>query len=135
MRGAWVYLVSIAILCIAGGYIAHLRLSDIPDPAIGHSAKRPSIGTPREKVVEYRLDGPAGATVSASYLDVDGTVREVSGTLPWQTTLRTAQLTIPTGVIAQSSSGQASCRITINGQVRDEKASDSPAVSCQVVVA
>jgi len=135
MRGAWVYLVSIATLCIAGAYIAHLRLSDIPDPAIGHSAKPPSIGKAREKVIEYRVDGPVGATVSASYLDVDGTVREVSGPLPWQTTLRTNQLTIPTGVVAQSSTGQVSCHITINGQVRDEKSSDSPAVSCQVVVA
>ncbi|MUM19999.1 hypothetical protein FZI91_00425 [Mycobacterium sp. CBMA271] len=135
MRGAWVYLVSIVTLCIAGAYIAHLRLSEIPDPAIGHSAKPPTIGKPREKVIEYRLDGPAGATVAASYLDVDGTVREVSGTLPWQTTLRTGQLTIPTGVVAQSNKGQVSCRITINGQIRDEKASDSPAISCQVVVA
>lgn len=135
MRGAWVYLVSIAILCIAGGYIAHLRLSDIPDPAIGHSYKPPSIGKPREKVVEYRLNGPTGATVAASYLDIDGSVREVSGTLPWQTTLRTGQLTIPTGVVAQSTTGQMSCSITINGEVRDEKSSDSSAVSCQVVVA
>lgn len=135
MRGAWVYLVSIAVLSIAGVYIAHLRLSDIPDPAIGHSAKPPTIGTPREKVIEYRLDGPAGATVSASYLDVDGAVREVAGTLPWQTTLRTRQLTIPTGVVAQASKGQMSCRITINGQIRDEKAADSSAVSCKVVVA
>lgn len=135
MRGAWVYLVSIATLCIAGAYIAHLRLSEIPDPAIGHSSKPPAIGKPREKVIEYQLDGPAGASVSASYLDVDGTVREVSGQLPWQTTLRTGQLTIPTGVVAQSTKGQVSCRITINGQIRDEQASDSPAVSCQVVVA
>ncbi|BBB42516.1 MmpS family transport accessory protein [Mycobacteroides abscessus] len=135
MRGAWVYLVSIATLCIAGAYIAHLRLSEIPDPAIGHSSKPPAIGKPREKVIEYQLDGPAGASVSASYLDVDGTVREVSGQLPWRTTLRTGQLTIPTGVVAQSTKGQVSCRITINGQIRDEKASDSPAVSCQVVVA
>ncbi|MFA4082535.1 MmpS family transport accessory protein [Mycobacteroides salmoniphilum] len=135
MRGAWVYLVCIAILCIAGGYIAHLRLSDIPDPAIGHSFKPPSIGKPREKVVEYRLNGPIGATVAASYLDTDGTVREVSGTLPWQTTLRTGQLTIPTGVVAQATAGQMSCSITINGEVRDEKSSDSSAVSCQVVVA
>lgn len=51
MRGAWVYLVSIATLCIAGAYIAHLRLSDIPDPAIGHSPKPPVIGKPRDKIV------------------------------------------------------------------------------------
>lgn len=135
MRSAWVYLVSAATLCVAGAYIAHLRLSEIPDPAIGHSSKPPAIGKPREKVVEYQLDGPAGTTVTASYLDVDGTVREVSGTLPWQTTLRTGQLTIPTGVVAQASAGQMSCRITVNGQIRDQKASDSPAVTCQVVVA
>ncbi|GAB5906593.1 MULTISPECIES: MmpS family transport accessory protein [Mycobacteroides] len=135
MRGAWVYLVSTAVLCIAGAYIAHLRLSDIPDPAIGHSAKPPVIGKPRDKVVEYRLDGPAGSAITASYLDVDGAVREVSGTLPWQTTLHAKQLVVPAGLVAQSSSGQMSCRITIDGLTRDQSAADASAVSCQVAVA
>lgn len=135
MRGAWVYLVSIATLCIAGAYIAHLRLSDIADPAIGHSSKPPVIGKPRDKVVEYRLDGPAGSTVKASYLDVDGAVREVSGTLPWQTTLHAKQLVVPVGLVAQSSSEQMSCSITINGLTRDQSPANASAVSCQVTVA
>ncbi|MEB3050341.1 MmpS family transport accessory protein [Mycolicibacter sp. MYC123] len=134
MRQAWVHLVVAATLCIAGVYIAHLRLSDIPDPAIGHSARPPSAGKLREKVIEYRLDGPVGTVVSASYLDADGTVREVSSTLPWLATLRTRQLTVSSGVIAQADAAPLSCRVTVDGRIRDEQASDSTAVSCEVVV-
>lgn len=134
MRRMWVPLVVVATLCVAGAYIAHLRLSDIPDPAIGHSSRPPSVGQPSEKVIEYRLDGPAGTPVTASYLDTDGTVREVSSTLPWHATLRTRQLTVPTGVVAQADAAPVSCGITIDGQVRNEKASESSAVACEVVV-
>lgn len=133
MRGAWVYVVVIATVCIAGAYIAHLRLSEIPDPAIGHSDRPPSLGRPVEKVIEYRLDGPAGAPVSASYLDTEGSAREVSGTLPWRLTLHTRRLTVSTGVIAQAKVGPVSCRITVDGRVRDENHADAPDVACNVL--
>lgn len=135
MRSAWVYLVSAATLGATGLFIAHLRLSEIPDPAVGHSLRPPTTGRPKDKVVEYRVDGPAGTAVFASYLDVDGTVREVSATLPWQTTLRTQRLTLPTGVMAQSQDDPLSCRVIVDGQVRDEQPAVSPAVACQVPVA
>ncbi|QZA08588.1 MmpS family protein [Mycolicibacter heraklionensis] len=135
MRSAWVYLVVAATLGATGVFIAHLRLSDIPDPAVGHSPRPPAVGRLKEKVVEYRVDGPAGTPVFASYLDVDGSVRQVSATLPWQTTLRTQRITVPTGVMAQSENEPLSCRVVIDGQVRDEQSSMSSAVACKDPVA
>lgn len=135
MRSAWVYLVVAATLGTAGVFIAHLRLSDIPDPAVGHSPRPPAVGRPNDKVVEYHVEGPAGTAVFASYLDVDGTVRDVSATLPWQVTLRTQHITVPTGVMAQSENDPLSCRVVVDGQVRDEQSSASSAVACKAVVA
>lgn len=135
MRAAWVYLVAAATLAVTGVFIAHLRLSEIPDPAVGHSPLPPKTGRLNERVVEYRVDGPAGTPVFASYLDLDGAVREVSATLPWQTTLRTQRVTVPAGVMAQSPDEALSCRVIVDGQVRDEQSSQSSAVTCQVPVA
>lgn len=135
MRSAWVYLVVAATLGATGVFIAHLRLSEIPDPAVGHSPLPPQTGRLNDRTVEYRLDGPAGTPVFASYLDLDGTVREVSATLPWQTTLHTQRLTVPAGVMAQSQDDALSCRVTVDGQVRDEQSSHSSAVTCKVPVA
>src|SRR5690625_2786684 len=135
MRAAWVYLVVAAPLGATGLFIAHLRLSDIPDPAVGHSPRPPATGRLNDKVVEYRVDGPPGTPVFASYLDVDGNVREVSVTLPWQTTLHTRRLTLPTGVTAQSQDDPLSCRVVVDGEVRDQQSSDSSTVACKVPVA
>ncbi|OHV01448.1 MmpS family transport accessory protein [Mycobacterium talmoniae] len=134
MRSAWVYLVAAGTLGITGVFIAHLRLSDIPDPAVGHSPRPPVIGPLNDKAVEYQLDGSAGTAVVVSYLAVDGTVREVSTTLPWQTTLHTRHLTVPTGLMAQTENTPLSCRISIDGRVLDESRSGSSAVACKVVV-
>ena len=134
MRSAWVWLVVAVTLGATGVFIAHLRLSDIADPAVGHSPRPPVTGQLNDKAVEYRLDGPAGTAVFVSYLDVDGTVQEVSTTLPWQTTLHTRHLTVPTGLMAQSENNPLSCRIAIDGQVRDEAPSAASAVACKVVV-
>jgi len=135
VRAAWVYLVVAATLGATGLFIAHLRLSDIPDPAVGQSPRPPATGRLNDKVVEYRVDGPAGKAFYASYLEVDRTVREVSATLPWQTTLHTRRLTLPTGVMAQSQDDPLACRVIVDGQVRDEQSSDSSAVACKVPVA
>lgn len=133
-RSAWVYVVVAVTLGATGAFIADLRLSDMPDPAVGHSPRPPVLGRLNDKVVEYRLDGATGTTAFVSYLDVDGTVREESATLPWQTTLHTQQLTVPTGLMAQAEDNPLSCRITIDGQVLDETQSAASAVECKVAV-
>ncbi|EFV12802.1 MmpS family transport accessory protein [Segniliparus rugosus] len=137
MKNAWVYAVAAATLAATGVFVAHLRLSPIPDLAIGHSPKPPQFGQLREKVVDYEVAGPVGSAVALSYLDEHNAVQHVSATLPWRVTLRTKQLTMPTGVTAQSSAGQVSCRILVNGQQRDEQSASgaSAAVTCNVVAA
>ena len=137
MKNAWVYLVVAATLAATGAYVAHLRLSEIPDLAIGHSPKPPQLGRPREKTVDYEVSGPPGASVALSYLDENNEVRRVEGTLPWRETLRTSKLTMPAGVTAQSGGNQISCRILVNGQQREEQSASGAAatVSCNMVSA
>jgi len=136
MKNAWVYCVVIAVVGVTAVFIVNLRLSEIPDLAIGHSTAPPSLGRPREKLIDYEVDGPGGTPVTVSYLDGNGKVQDVSAALPWRISLRTNMLTLSTGVIAQSTADRVSCRIVINGEPKDAQASNGPssAVNCNVLV-
>ncbi|WP_433662243.1 MmpS family transport accessory protein [Nocardia sp. CA-128927] len=136
MKSAWVYGVVLLVLGVTAIFIAGLRLREIPDLAIGHSTKPPTLGRTGEKVIDYEIDGPAGTPVRLSYLDEQGNVKDVSADLPWRTSLRTHKLTLPTGVVAQSDADQVSCRIVVDGQSRDAQVSKGrfASVNCTVPV-
>lgn len=136
MKNVWVYCVVAAILAITGIFILRLRLSEIPDLAIGHSSPPPALGKLRDKVVDYEIDGPGGRLVTLSYLGANGEVRDVSTALPWRISLRTTKLSLPTGVVAQADADLVSCRIVIDGETRDSHVSNGPfaAVNCNVLV-
>lgn len=136
MKNAWVYCVVIAVVGVTAVFIVNLRMSEIPDLAIGHSSAPPSLGRPREKIIDYEVDGAAGTPVTVSYLDGNSKVQNVSVSLPWRISLRTSALTMATGVVAQSAGDRVSCRIAINGEPRDTQASNGPssAVNCNVLV-
>ncbi|MFE9575027.1 MmpS family transport accessory protein [Nocardia sp. NPDC006044] len=136
MKSAWIYGVVFLVLGATAIFIARLRLSEIPDLAIGHSSAPPVLGRPAEKVVDYEIDGPSGTPVRLSYLDEQGNVKDVSADLPWRTSLRTHRLTLSTGVVAQSDADQVSCRILIDGKPRAAQMSNGrfAAVNCSVPV-
>ncbi|KAA8887078.1 hypothetical protein F3087_19370 [Nocardia colli] len=136
MKSAWIYGVVFLVLGVTAIFIGRLRLSEIPDLAIGHSSAPPVLGRPTEKVVDYEIDGPSGTPVRLSYLDDQGNVKDVSADLPWRTSLRTHRLTLSTGVVAQSDADQVSCRILIDGKPRDVQVSNGrfAAVNCSVPV-
>lgn len=131
----WPYLLSAVILAGVGGYIAHLRLSPIPDLAIGYSSPPPKLGLLPEKVIDYELTG--GDKATASYLDMDARTQDVTVALPWRISLRTRALTVSTGVLAQGAATRLGCRILVDGVVRDERTAQGPhaAVNCNVQVA
>ncbi|MEV6557486.1 MmpS family transport accessory protein [Nocardia sp. NPDC051756] len=136
MKSAWIYGVVFLVLGLTAIFIARLRLSEIPDLAIGHSSAPPVLGRPIEKVVDYEIDGPSGTPVRLSYLDEQGNVKDISADLPWRTSLRTHRLTLSTGVVAQSDADQVSCRILIDGKPRDAQVANGrfAAVNCSVPV-
>ena len=136
IKNTWPYLLSLLILVATGGFIAHLRLSPIPDLAIGHSSPNPELGQYREKTVEYEVTGSDGAAVTVSYLDVNAQARDVTAVVPWRITLRDRALTVPAGVLAQTNAARLGCRIVIDGVVRDARSAEGPAaaVNCNVQV-
>jgi len=74
------------------------------------------------KEVTYEVFGPAGAVATINYLDLSANPQSVKGApLPWMLTLTTtAPATIPI-LLAQGNAGSIGCRITVDGNVKDEK--------------
>lgn len=121
MKNAWVYVVVVAVIAATAAFIVQTRLREIPDLAIGHSPPTPVLGKPREKAIDYEVDGPAGTPITVSYLDEHGNSHDAAGVLPWRMRLRTHKLTLPTGVIAQTDASGVTCRIRIDGRLRDQQ--------------
>ncbi len=133
MRQRWVYVTVVVILALTGLFIGRLRLSEIPDLAVGHSPKPPSLGQPRSRSVVYELGGTEGAAATASYLDASGVNHAVQVRLPWTFALSSQKLTFPSGVTASADRADVSCRVMIDGAVRAAQQGSSVA-DCQVPV-
>jgi hypothetical protein len=76
------------------------------------------------KTVVYEIYGPPGTVATINYLDLDATpqiARDV--TLPWTLTLTTTAPAASANIVAQGDSDSIGCRITVNGELKDEKTS------------
>ncbi len=137
MRSAWVYLVVLAVLTVAAVFILKLRSSEIPDEAVGTVSRLPVLGSLSERTIQYEAVGPAGTPATVSYLDDNGHNQNVSTVLPWQEALRTVEPSLVTSMVVQSNATGVGCRITVNGQVRDEQVATATGgiASCKVQVA
>jgi hypothetical protein len=76
------------------------------------------------KTVVYEIYGPPGAVATINYLDLDAQpqiARDV--TLPWSLTLTTTAPAASANIVAQGDTDSIGCRITVNGELKDEKTS------------
>jgi hypothetical protein len=77
------------------------------------------------KTVKYEIFGEPGATATINYLDLDAQPQEVLNVaLPWDITLTTTAPAASANIVAQGNGSSISCRITVNGEVKDTKTTD-----------
>jgi hypothetical protein len=77
------------------------------------------------KRVLYEIFGPAGTVADINYLDADAQPQHVDGaTLPWSFELVTTVTAVAANVVAQGNSDIIGCRVTVNGEVREERSVD-----------
>jgi hypothetical protein len=79
----------------------------------------------RPKRVTYEVFGPPGAIATINYLDLSAdpqSVKQVA--LPWVLTLTTTSPATSPSLLAQGTDNTIGCRITVDGQVKDEKTSN-----------
>ena len=74
------------------------------------------------KRVVYEVFGPAGATADINFVDDGGDTNQVNGaTLPWSHEIVTTAPSMMGNIVAQGNSDFIGCRITSDGEVRDER--------------
>ncbi len=74
------------------------------------------------KEVTLEVFGAPGTVATINYLDIDAQPQQVvDATLPWSRTMSTTQPGVFANLVAQGNSNFIGCRITINGEVKDER--------------
>ncbi len=125
LNRAWVPLVVVAAVLLGGVAVNRLRGvfgSDEIFTATGSSAE--PLEPSHLKRVTYEVLGPGGTTGSVSYLDKDAQPEQASFTsLPWTFTITTTVPAVIANMVAQGNSDSIGCRITVNGEVKEERSS------------
>ncbi|MEO6792519.1 MAG: MmpS family transport accessory protein [Mycobacterium sp.] len=74
------------------------------------------------KYVTYEIYGPEATSGMVSYVDERSRAQEATfDSLPWSLTLTTTQPSVFANVMAQGDSHQLGCRITVNGELREQQ--------------
>ena len=74
------------------------------------------------KNVVLEVFGAPGASATINYLDVNAQPQQVvNAPLPWSLTITTTEPAVLGNVVAQGNGSVLGCRITVDGQVKDER--------------
>lgn len=75
-----------------------------------------------EKQISYEVFGSSTATGGVSYLNKQTQPEQATFTgLPWTYTMTTTSPAVIGNLVAQGDGDQIGCRITVNGEVKDEQ--------------
>ena len=125
LRRAWMPLVIVTVLVIAAFTVDRLQgvfgRTEITRAGSG-LAQDPEPFNP--KAVTYEIFGPPGTVATINYLDLDAQpqiARDVP--LPWSLTLTTPAPAAAANIVAQGNSSTIGCRITVDGELKDERTS------------
>ena len=127
IRRRWMVLVFVTVVAITG--FAVYRLHGIFGSH--NEVSRPSADSPQNttydpKRVLFEVLGSPGSVATINYLDKDAQPQRVDdATLPWSQTLTTTDPTLYADLRAQGDGSTITCRITVNGIVKDKRSSNN----------
>lgn len=123
LKRVWVPLVVVVAVALGGVAVTRLRGvfgSDAIFTVTGSSAE--PLEPSHVKRVTYEIYGPSDTAGSVSYLDKKAQPEQASFTsLPWTFTITTTVPAVIASVVAQGNSDNLGCRITVNGELKDER--------------
>ncbi|MGV0039095.1 MmpS family transport accessory protein [Mycobacterium colombiense] len=123
LKRGWMVLVAVLVVALAGSGI--YRLHGI---LWSHNSTSANSGLSNEivpfnpKQVVLEVFGAPGATATINYLDVNAQPQQVKDApLPWSFTITTTEPAVIGNVVAQGNGDTLGCRITVNGEVKDQR--------------
>ncbi|OBA90464.1 hypothetical protein A5662_23105 [Mycobacteriaceae bacterium 1482268.1] len=126
LKRVWIPLLVLLVVGIGIFMVDRLRgvfgKTELTRPGAG-LVNDPEPFNPKE--VKYEIFGQAGATATINYLDLDAQPQKALNVrLPWSLTLTTTAPAASANIVAQGDGSSISCRITVDGVVKDEKTTD-----------
>ncbi|WAC94453.1 MmpS family transport accessory protein [Mycobacterium sp. Aquia_213] len=123
LRQGWIVLVAILVVAVAGFGIYRLHgIFGSHDNTRANSGLANEIVPFNPKSVVLEVFGAPGATATINYLDVNAQPQQVKNApLPWSFTITTTEPAVVANVVAQGNGDTLGCRITVNGEVKDQR--------------
>jgi hypothetical protein len=124
-KRTWVLLVILLVVVVAAFCVDRFRgffgQTELTRPGAG-LVNDPEPFNPKE--VRYEIFG-TGTVATINYLDLDAQPQKAENvSLPWTLDLTTTAPAASPNIVAQSDGGSISCRITVDGVVKDERTTD-----------
>jgi hypothetical protein len=124
LKRYWVPLVMLLVVVVAAFTVSRLHGVFGSDnvTSAGGAGAADAIVQFNPKHVLYEVWGPPGAVVEINYLDEHATPQKATAAaLPWRYEIVTTDSAVIATVVAQGQADTLGCRITVNGDVRDER--------------
>ncbi|OBH47481.1 hypothetical protein A5690_01425 [Mycobacterium intracellulare] len=116
-------IVSVLVVALAGFGIYRLHgIFGSHDTTTANSGLAAEIVPFNPKQVVLEVFGAPGAVATINYLDVNAQPQQVKDApLPWSFTITTTEPAVIGNVVAQGNGDTLGCRITVNGEVKDQR--------------
>jgi Mycobacterium membrane protein len=123
LRRRWMVLVTAVMVALAGFAVFRLHgaFASHKNASLGSGVSNEIVPFNPKQVI-YEVFGEPGTTATINYQDVHAAPQRVDNApLPWSYTITTTDPAVIANVVAQGNGNTLSCRITVNGVVKDER--------------
>ena len=124
LKKVWIPLVLVVVLAVSGLVVSRLHKMFASADLNANAGAGIEIVQFNPKILVYDVYGSPGTTGQISYFDPDANVHVITVPLPWSTTLSTTLPTVSASLMAQTDGDQISCKVTVNGTVREEQSAN-----------
>lgn len=123
VKRGWMVIVSVLVVALAGFGIYRLHgIFGSHNTTSANSGLAGEIVPFNPKQVVLEVFGTPGAVATINYLDVNAQPQQVKDApLPWSFTITTTEPAVIGNVVAQGNADTLGCRITVNGEVKDQR--------------
>src|ERR1700739_3915949 len=123
VKRAWMPLAIVVLIAIAGFAVYRLHgVFGVHGAMSTAGARADDIKPFNPKHVTLEVFGSGGTVADINYLDVTAAPQRVDGTpLPWTYSVATTAPAVSVNVVAQGDGEVIGCRITVNGDIKDQR--------------
>ena len=122
VKRGWMLLVAVVVVAVAGFavYRLHGIFGSHNNTSTASGISNDVVFNPKHITLE--VFGDPGTAATINYVDINVQPQQVlNATLPWSLTMVTTQPGAFSNLVAQGNSNSLGCRITVDGEVKDER--------------